>query len=658
MMNTNSDRFFDDLETVIYGCHAASRERIRGVFEDAGLYTFTFAEYFLDEPVTKSAVTKPFLNKRRIFFPFLPWAASLLLFRLSTKERGKGNRKSIETSFTAKTREWRDQLRQCCRAGTELRRWDTQLKRIQDFFKSGIKQDDPITSIDTIRAKREEAAKLLSSKNALNEGMVSYEIQIHLWTRSDVSAEKPLRILRVPIATAHTYYGHLLVAYQQQREDCALFKKLEAELGKLARERYTPTLSLLHFSKWERELKQHLCNNRTRTLAGRAAITPLSLQWKDSADELERAFGDLWERRKKALRTDKRKDKRFAKARIKGSIILDSYHIASPSMVTEIHKVVRGASLMNAVGERKKSLPSALVFGEAGSGKDQMARLIPTLTEPFWDIEPVTQNMAAIKPALLAMPLMFGVAHNAFSTPGVFKSVSTKSKGKTQLQKQVLILDELNSLDYDMQGSLLRLIENNEVAPLFTHRPEPLNALVIGIVNEDPERVTREEELRLLEGAREFLGQAEAARLYEAFHRARRLRPDLVHRLRRGIYVRMPSLRDRREDLPLLFSHSCDGPVRDLASRAGKGAVQIACDLEAFDLLMRPDLQWPGNIRQLQAVAGKVANAAWDDFRNEKDPSKVTIGGVDHEIVPIRRSHVKAVLHDEFRKQFGAPDDF
>jgi DNA-binding NtrC family response regulator len=179
--------------------------------------------------------------------------------------------------------------------------------------------------------------------------------------------------------------------------------------------------------------------------------------------------------------------------------------------------------------------------------------------------------------------------------------------------------------------------------------------LVIGIVNEDPERVTREEELRLLEAAREFLGHAEAARLYEALHKSRRLRPDLVYRLRRGIYIRMPSLRDRREDIPLLFSHFCDGPVK---AQAGKERVKIVCDLEAFDLLMRRDLQWPGNIRQLQTFASKVANAIWDDFvKSTEPPREVTIAGDDYKILPIRRSHIETVLRDEFRNQLGKRDN-
>ena len=75
------------------------------------------------------------------------------------------------------------------------------------------------------------------------------------------------------------------------------------------------------------------------------------------------------------------------------------------------------------------------------------------------------------------------------------------------------------------------------MAPLFSDcTPACLKDLIIGIVNEDPEEVTRESELRLLKDAEEFLAEGgRAARLYEALHRTRRLRPDLVYRLKRGV---------------------------------------------------------------------------------------------------------------------------
>jgi transcriptional regulator with PAS, ATPase and Fis domain len=233
--------------------------------------------------------------------------------------------------------------------------------------------------------------------------------------------------------------------------------------------------------------------------------------------------------------------------------------------------------------------------------------------------------------------------------------------------RRVFILDELNSLDYDMQGSLLRLLENSEVVSMFsTGEPQWIDALIIGIVNEDPEKVTRESELRLLEDAEEFLGKAEAARLYEALHHARRLRPDLVYRLRRGVYVQMPPLRERREDIPLLFKHPCSEHIRtlctDCLSEADEPDVLVEYELEAYDTLMRRDLPWPGNIRQLQSVARRVADEVWVWWKHQEE-NKATVAARkplsgNRVKIEVRRAQVEKVLRKTFPEQMGRLDDY
>lgn len=666
------DAFFDDLETVVYGSHFESREQVRQVFEEAGIYTFTFAEYFLDEPIRFSKSKKAVLRERKLYFPFLPWAASLLLFRVKTSEEGNKGKK-IKTEFLAKTREWKKDIRKSCRSGTLISLLASQVNRIQAFCMdtSSWHYDEIIYKASDFEKARDSAVKLNGPSEDLNEGLVSYDIQLHLWSQSSVSKQQPVVIVRIPIASEYCYYGQLLVVYQEQEEvllsgdnrKVEAYKKsnglipicvkLRAILGDLAKDRYTPTLALLHVSKWEKKLREDITSlkdnkaNVISILDNEDASSPITLGWKDSNNPIEQAFGRLWHNRHDAwVKSQKCETTVKTLGTIENSIILDEYHIASPAMVTQVLEVVRGAALMKGSGVKAKSLPSALVFGEAGSGKDQMARLIGTLTNGFWNIEPTTQNMAAVKPSLLAVPLMFGINinHTNFKVPGIFRLKSTD--GGEDPDPQVLILDELNSLDYDMQGSLLRLLENNEAIPMFSDgKPERVNALVVGVVNEDPERVTREEELRLLDGAREFLGQAESARLYEALHKTRRLRPDLVYRLKRGVYVRMPALRHRREDIPLLFFHPCKKTIKDIAISAGKDKDKlpiIQCDLEAYDELMRKDLIWPGNIRQLQAVASKVASETWE---RHKDAEPDTIS--------ISRADVIKVLKNEFREAYS-----
>lgn len=637
---TDSNYFFDDLETVVYGCHANSREEVRQVFEEAGLYTFSFAEYFLDQPITKQDQDT---NERKIYFPFLPWAASQLLFQITTNN----NNGKIETIFSSKTRDWKQNLRETCRLGTNLSKWESQIKRIRKFYTAKEKNQpnnpwppEKIRDIKTIIDHRDEAEQLSGQNSSMNEALVSYNIQLHPWITTEKLDKSPIIVLRYPIATEYCYYGHFVIVYQELKGLGKQLKQLEKNLNiilkDLADNRYAPTLSLLHIANWEKSLKKAIADNYNNFSELRTFFTkipPISLNLDKSPDEIEQAFGRLWRWRKDKFEETTNKDKSSTIRSIENSIILDKYHIASPAMIKQIREVVRSAALMDEVGNGAKPLPSALIFGEAGSGKDKMARLIGTLTKDFWWIQPHTQNMAAVKPTIFAIPLMFGFKLGNLKAPGFFCSPEDINTDDTselnpndKNSPKVLILDELNSLDYDMQGSLLRVLENNEATPMFCAPPSlqspqspqsrGVNALVIGVVNEDPDRVTREEELNLLDNAREFLGKAETARLYEALHKARRLRPDLVYRLKRGAYVRMPALRERREDIPLLFLHACRQFIKGLAHRTMKTISIIQCELEAYDELMRRDFAWPGNIRQLQAVAKRVAGVTWDRYNN------------------------------------------
>lgn len=634
--------FVQDLETVVYGCHSESQETVRAIFDEHGIYTFFFSEYFLDEPVRETGE----LDNRRVYFPFLQRAVMELKFTVESKNT------FTSTEFEAKTRKWLAEVRQISRIGTKLSDWESHEKRISTFLNVGRWADEESiwTSNHFIKLQRECKDK---------QRKLSYDIQAHLWARHSLSRSNPLRVLRLRIASKETYYGQLMIVFRAEEsvatEICSALKNV---IGKVVQERYVPTLVLLHVSKWERELRTALKNGNRLPKP-----SPIHLDWAKSSNEFECAFGMLWRNRKDCLRF-----KRCSRKQILDGIILDKYHIASPAMVKQVREVIRGTKLMKAPEKRGESLPSALVFGEAGSGKDQMARLIPTLTPDYLTAPVTTQNMAAVKPALMAVPLMFGTKlPKGYSLPGLFSS--------TNGAKQVFILDELNSLDYDMQGSLLRLLENSEAAAMFSSgQPQFINALVIGIVNEDPDEVTRESELRLLKAAEEFLGKAEAARLYDALHRSRRLRPDLVYRLKRGVYVRVPALRHRREDIPLLFKHPCTTHLENLfAHRYGQVherkplCVEVEYDLDVYDLLMRRDLHWPGNLRQLQAVSRRAADEVW--LWHEKRPALMRRprqgtrpkNGRQEVVyktrIEVRRAQVVKVLGDQFPEQIKNTED-
>jgi transcriptional regulator with PAS, ATPase and Fis domain len=164
-----------------------------------------------------------------------------------------------------------------------------------------------------------------------------------------------------------------------------------------------------------------------------------------------------------------------------------------------------------------------------------------------------------------------------------------------------LILDEFNSMDPDSQGVLLRFMDNSEIVPIGERsdaHKKKTNCLVIGIMNEDPEDISRERAMEFFRSG-QYLGNFLGDLLYEHFLRIRRLRPDVMYRMiRNGKFV-IPDLRNRREDIPLLlYVYVCE----ELRGNVGPEP-QLHISLDALGRLVDSRLLWPGNVRQLQALA-------------------------------------------------------
>lgn len=198
-----------------------------------------------------------------------------------------------------------------------------------------------------------------------------------------------------------------------------------------------------------------------------------------------------------------------------------------------------------------------LILGESGVGKEILARYIhehgPRRFNPF-----VAINCAAIPPNLLASEL-FGYETGAFTgakrggNPGRFEQAS----GGT------LYLDEISEMSIDLQASLLRVIEDKTVTPLGGGRPHPVDVQIIASSNRD------------------LLDMIDA----------KLFRNDLYHRLN-VISLHIPSLRERREDIPRLVEHFL-GKMHDKHG----GVVKKMSD-RAMEALL--DYRWPGNVRELE----------------------------------------------------------
>ena len=198
-----------------------------------------------------------------------------------------------------------------------------------------------------------------------------------------------------------------------------------------------------------------------------------------------------------------------------------------------------------------------LVQGETGTGKELVARAVhrlsPRAAEPF-----VAINCGAVPENLLESEL-FGHEKGAFTgalirKPGLFEVAD----------RGVLFLDEVGEIAPSVQIKLLRALESKEFFRVGGTRPVRSDVRLVSATNKDLKHATQ-------------IGE---------------FREDLFYRLN-GVTLRLPPLRERREDVALLARHFVDrfGPEKKLTARALQALQQYS---------------WPGNVRELQMVVQRA----------------------------------------------------
>jgi len=232
----------------------------------------------------------------------------------------------------------------------------------------------------------------------------------------------------------------------------------------------------------------------------------------------------------------------------------------SPRML-DVYTLVRNAAASDA---------PIIIYGESGTGKELVANAIHHTGRrskgPF-----VKVSCAALNESLLESEL-FG------HVKGAYTGADRDRRGRFEsAHKGDLFLDEIGDIPLSTQVKLLRVLQEREVERVGDHTPIPINVRIIAATHRDLEHMCA----------------------------AGTFRQDLYYRLN-VIPIRVPPLRDRKEDIPLLIDHF----GRTIRLRTDKPIQGVT--KEAIDMLT--DYAWPGNVRELINVLEYAFVVCHDDL--------------------------------------------
>ena len=221
------------------------------------------------------------------------------------------------------------------------------------------------------------------------------------------------------------------------------------------------------------------------------------------------------------------------------------------------------------IGMLSRSTTTVLIRGESGTGKELVARAIHynsmNREEPF-----VAVNCTALAEGLLESEL-FGHVRGAFT--GAVRD----TRGKIEIaQKGTLFLDEIGDISPSLQAKLLRVVENREYSRVGGEKVERTEARIVGATNRDLEELVRQGTFR----------------------------EDLYYRLK-VVEIRLPPLRERRDDIPDLVAHLLEKINRQLHTNVRKVPESVMKMLVSYD--------WKGNVRELENALTRAVTLAHGD---------------------------------------------
>ncbi len=282
----------------------------------------------------------------------------------------------------------------------------------------------------------------------------------------------------------------------------------------------------------------------------------------------------------------------------------EDLEIATDALIGRDAKMLQVYKL---IGTLARTRAAVLVRGETGTGKELIARTVhansPNEAEPF-----VAINCTAVPETLLESEL-FG------HVKGSFTGASADRKGRfEQAGSGTIFLDEIGDTSLSFQSKLLRVLQEREFHPVGSEEPRRTEARVIAATHRNIEDMVVKGEFR----------------------------EDLYFRLR-VIEIRVPPLRERRGDIPLLVEHILAQVSQEIDAPQPVVSDEVMAGLVAHD--------WPGNVRELEnaltraAVLAKGSALSLDDLSisgSSPDPTEPQAEGDSLEAM--ERAHVQRIL--------------
>ena len=263
--------------------------------------------------------------------------------------------------------------------------------------------------------------------------------------------------------------------------------------------------------------------------------------------------------------------------------VAEAVPVQAPEMLGQASAM---QDVFRAIGRLSQSQVTVMITGESGSGKELVARALhkhsPRGGGPF-----IAINTAAIPKDLLESEL-FGHERGAFT------GAQTTRRGRfEQADGGTLFLDEIGDMPFDLQTRLLRVLSDGQFYRVGGHQPLKSNVRVIAATHQNLEE-------RVRQGA---------------------FREDLFHRLN-VIRLRLPALRERREDIPMLTRFFLGKSARELGVEAKRISDSALERLAAFD--------FPGNVRQLENLCHWLTVMAPAQVIDPKDLPPELSAGATH----------------------------